>query len=151
VTMIDRDSLVSYGGRGIPYFVSGDVSELNQLRTTNFHAAMMDIINALANTAENIRAGRDRVIDVDQFAARFADRADYPLLSVLPDNNIYFALIFPKMGNMINAIRRDASPICVFWVCRAWRSLSKNILIAESRWMHGRRRSSVKTGEAPMT
>lgn len=37
VTMIDRDSLVSYGGCGIPYFVSGDVSEAKELQSTTFH------------------------------------------------------------------------------------------------------------------
>lgn len=37
VTMIDRDSIVSYGGCGIPYFISGDVSEATQLQTTSFH------------------------------------------------------------------------------------------------------------------
>ncbi len=36
VTMVDKDSLVSYGGCGIPYFISGDVSELKELRTTSF-------------------------------------------------------------------------------------------------------------------
>ena len=36
VTMIDRDSIVSYGGCGIPYFISGDVSDLRELRTTSF-------------------------------------------------------------------------------------------------------------------
>jgi NADPH-dependent 2,4-dienoyl-CoA reductase/sulfur reductase-like enzyme/rhodanese-related sulfurtransferase len=37
VTMIDRDSIVSYGGCGIPYYISGDVSEATQLQTTSFH------------------------------------------------------------------------------------------------------------------
>jgi len=36
VTMIDRDRIVSYGGCGIPYYVSGDVSELAELRSTSF-------------------------------------------------------------------------------------------------------------------
>ncbi|WP_243439092.1 FAD-dependent oxidoreductase [Fundidesulfovibrio soli] len=36
VTMIDRDSIVSYGGCGIPYFISGDVSDMRELRTTSF-------------------------------------------------------------------------------------------------------------------
>lgn len=36
VTMIDRDRIVSYGGCGIPYFISGDVSDLKELRTTSF-------------------------------------------------------------------------------------------------------------------
>ena len=37
VTMVDRDRLVSYGGCGIPYFVSGDVSEAKELQSTSFH------------------------------------------------------------------------------------------------------------------
>lgn len=37
VTMIDRSDIISYGGCGIPYFVSGDVSEARELRATSFH------------------------------------------------------------------------------------------------------------------
>ena len=37
VTLIDRDTAISYGGCGIPYFISGDVDEPNQLMTTSFH------------------------------------------------------------------------------------------------------------------
>ncbi|MBW1705478.1 MAG: FAD-dependent oxidoreductase, partial [Deltaproteobacteria bacterium] len=37
VTMIDRDNLISYGGCGIPYFISGDVSDHGQLQATSFH------------------------------------------------------------------------------------------------------------------
>lgn len=37
VTMIDKSDVISYGGCGIPYFVSGEVSESMQLRTTSFH------------------------------------------------------------------------------------------------------------------
>ncbi len=37
VTMVDRDSLISYGGCGIPYFVSGDVNEASELQSTSFH------------------------------------------------------------------------------------------------------------------
>ncbi len=37
VTMLDRDSLISYGGCGIPYFVSGDVADLKGLLSTSFH------------------------------------------------------------------------------------------------------------------
>ncbi|GFK93937.1 NADH peroxidase [Fundidesulfovibrio magnetotacticus] len=36
VTLIDRDAIVSYGGCGIPYYISGDVSDLRELRTTSF-------------------------------------------------------------------------------------------------------------------
>jgi NADPH-dependent 2,4-dienoyl-CoA reductase/sulfur reductase-like enzyme/rhodanese-related sulfurtransferase len=37
VTMIDRDDLISYGGCGIPYYVSGDVPDLKGLLNTSFH------------------------------------------------------------------------------------------------------------------
>ena len=37
VTMVDQDSLISYGGCGIPYYVSGDVSDESELRATSFH------------------------------------------------------------------------------------------------------------------
>jgi len=38
ITLVDQDSLVSYGGCGIPYYVSGDVSDEKELRSTSFHA-----------------------------------------------------------------------------------------------------------------
>lgn len=37
ITMVDQDSLISYGGCGIPYFVSGDVADEKELRSTSFH------------------------------------------------------------------------------------------------------------------
>lgn len=37
VTIIDRDQYISYGGCGIPYFISGDISDLRELMSTSFH------------------------------------------------------------------------------------------------------------------
>lgn len=37
VTMVDQDDLISYGGCGIPYYVSGDVSDESELRATSYH------------------------------------------------------------------------------------------------------------------
>jgi NADPH-dependent 2,4-dienoyl-CoA reductase/sulfur reductase-like enzyme/rhodanese-related sulfurtransferase len=37
VTLIDQDNLISYGGCGIPYYVSGDVADDSALRSTSFH------------------------------------------------------------------------------------------------------------------
>jgi len=37
VTMIDQSDLISYGGCGIPYYVSGDVSTPEELQSTSFH------------------------------------------------------------------------------------------------------------------
>lgn len=37
VILIDQDTYISYGGCGIPYYVSGDVSDEKELRSTSFH------------------------------------------------------------------------------------------------------------------
>lgn len=37
VILIDQDNLISYGGCGIPYYVSGDVADESALRSTSFH------------------------------------------------------------------------------------------------------------------
>ncbi len=37
ITLIDKDDLISYGGCGIPYYVSGDIPDENHLRETSFH------------------------------------------------------------------------------------------------------------------
>jgi NADPH-dependent 2,4-dienoyl-CoA reductase/sulfur reductase-like enzyme/rhodanese-related sulfurtransferase len=37
VTMIDKDSYISYGGCGIPYYVGGDVAEIEGLCSTSAH------------------------------------------------------------------------------------------------------------------
>jgi len=37
VTMVDKGGVISYGGCGIPYFVSGDVADASGLTTTSFH------------------------------------------------------------------------------------------------------------------
>ena len=37
VTMVDQGSIISYGGCGIPYFISGDVSDPSQLQATSFN------------------------------------------------------------------------------------------------------------------
>jgi len=37
VTLVDASKLIAYGGCGIPYYVSGDVSDHTQLQETSFH------------------------------------------------------------------------------------------------------------------
>jgi len=38
ITVVDRDSIISYGGCGIPYYVSGDIAEVKELCSTVYHA-----------------------------------------------------------------------------------------------------------------
>jgi NADPH-dependent 2,4-dienoyl-CoA reductase/sulfur reductase-like enzyme/rhodanese-related sulfurtransferase len=37
VTMLDQGEYISYGGCGIPYYISGDLSDIKELLTTSFH------------------------------------------------------------------------------------------------------------------
>ena len=37
VVIVDQDEYISYGGCGIPYFISGDVSSVEDLMSTSFH------------------------------------------------------------------------------------------------------------------
>lgn len=37
ITMVDKDQFISYGGCGIPYYVGGDVSEIQSLYSTSAH------------------------------------------------------------------------------------------------------------------
>ncbi|MBA3010345.1 MAG: pyridine nucleotide-disulfide oxidoreductase [Desulfobacula sp.] len=38
ITVIDRDNLISYGGCGIPYYVGGDIADIEGLYSTTSHA-----------------------------------------------------------------------------------------------------------------
>jgi NADPH-dependent 2,4-dienoyl-CoA reductase/sulfur reductase-like enzyme len=38
ITLIDRDTLISYGGCGIPYYIGGDIADLEGLYSTFAHA-----------------------------------------------------------------------------------------------------------------
>ena len=37
VTMVDQQEYISYGGCGIPYYISGDLSDIKELMSTSFH------------------------------------------------------------------------------------------------------------------
>ncbi len=37
VTLLDQDEYIAYGGCGIPYYISGDLSDVKELMTTSFH------------------------------------------------------------------------------------------------------------------
>lgn len=59
ITVIDQDSLISYGGCGIPYFISGDVADADALRSTSFDAVRDETFFAEAKGVDvrtNMRA-----------------------------------------------------------------------------------------------
>jgi len=86
VTMLDMSDLISYGGCGIPYYVSGDVPDAEALRTTAFHMIRdekffdevkgVDVMTRTRATMidrekkqvcyENVQTGETGVLDYDK-------------------------------------------------------------------------------------
>lgn len=64
VTIIDEDSLISYGGCGIPYYVSGDVSDESELRSTSFHMVRNENFFKEAKGVETLT--RTRALSIDR-------------------------------------------------------------------------------------
>ena len=86
ITVVDMDSLISYGGCGIPYYVCGDVSDESELRSTSFH--MVRDVDFFANakgievlirtkamsidrqnkklTVKNLDSGEEQQLDYDK-------------------------------------------------------------------------------------
>ena len=63
VTIIDQDSIISYGGCGIPYYVSGDVSDEKELRSTSFHVVRDEAFFAEAKGVTMLTRTRALAID----------------------------------------------------------------------------------------
>lgn len=66
VTVIDQDNLISYGGCGIPYFVSGDVSDEKELRNTSFHMTRDETFFLRAKGVTTLT--RTRALTIDRAA-----------------------------------------------------------------------------------
>ena len=63
VVVVDQDNLISYGGCGIPYFVSGDVSDEKELRSTSFHAVRDEVFFSAAKGVTMLTRTRALAID----------------------------------------------------------------------------------------
>ena len=63
VTVIDQDSLISYGGCGIPYYVSGDVADEKELRSTSFHMVRDEYFFDKAKGVKTLTSTRALAID----------------------------------------------------------------------------------------
>lgn len=63
VTVVDQDSLISYGGCGIPYYVSGDVADEKELRSTSFHMVRDEYFFEKAKGVKTLTSTRAISID----------------------------------------------------------------------------------------
>jgi NADPH-dependent 2,4-dienoyl-CoA reductase/sulfur reductase-like enzyme/rhodanese-related sulfurtransferase len=64
VTVVDQDSLISYGGCGIPYYVSGDVADEKALRSTSFHTVRDEAFFADAKGVQVLT--RTKALSIDR-------------------------------------------------------------------------------------
>ncbi|MEJ5300200.1 MAG: FAD-dependent oxidoreductase [Thermodesulforhabdaceae bacterium] len=64
VLLIDQDEYISYGGCGIPYFVSGEVSDVKELMSTSFH--MVRSPQFFRDVKEVEVRTQTRAIDIDR-------------------------------------------------------------------------------------
>jgi len=87
VTMVDQSDLISYGGCGIPYFVSGDVSDASQLQSTSFHMVrdanfFRDVkdIDVLINTGVLSIDRKNRTVRVKNVLTRREEDLSYDQL-----------------------------------------------------------------------
>ncbi|MBU1566077.1 MAG: FAD-dependent oxidoreductase, partial [Proteobacteria bacterium] len=63
VTVVDQDNLISYGGCGIPYYISGDVADEKELRSTSFHMLRDEYFFAKTKGVTTLTSTRALAID----------------------------------------------------------------------------------------
>ena len=64
VVIVDQDEYISYGGCGIPYFISGDISSVQELMSTSFH---MERTPKFFQDAKDVRVmTRTRALSIDR-------------------------------------------------------------------------------------
>jgi NADPH-dependent 2,4-dienoyl-CoA reductase/sulfur reductase-like enzyme/rhodanese-related sulfurtransferase len=87
VTLIDQDNLISYGGCGIPYYVSGDVSDEKELRSTSFHMLRDEYffekakgVRTLTSTRALAINRREKTVQVENVATGLTNTIPYDTL-----------------------------------------------------------------------
>ncbi|MGA9756368.1 MAG: FAD-dependent oxidoreductase [Desulfobaccales bacterium] len=73
VTMVDQGEYISYGGCGIPYYISGDLSDIKELMSTSFHMLRTPEFFDGAKDVRVRTRTRALAIDRDQKLVRLRD------------------------------------------------------------------------------
>ena len=105
ITLIDQGTYISYGGCGIPYFVGGDVADMNGLRTTvagvvRDEAFFSELkgVNAICHTralsidrkaktvlVENVKTGEQSTMSYDKLVIATGAR---PIIPAIPGTDL---------------------------------------------------------------
>ncbi|MBC8208261.1 MAG: FAD-dependent oxidoreductase [Desulfobulbaceae bacterium] len=125
VTIIDQDTLISYGGCGIPYYVSGDVSDESELRATSFHmvrdeaffknAKGVDVLSGTRAVAidrqnkqvkvQSVASGEEREIPYDKLMLATGSQ---PFVLPIPGNDLDGVFTISNLHKAIEIKRRIA-------------------------------------------
>ncbi len=109
VTMIDRDTYISYGGCGIPFYVGGDVADVKELLSTSFHmvrdpqffkgAKGVDVLTATEATAidrqakivkiKSLQTGEESELPYDKLMIATGARASVPPIPGADAEGVY--------------------------------------------------------------
>ena len=108
VTVIDQDSVISYGGCGIPYYVSGDVADEKELRSTSFHMLRDEFFFAKAKGVKTLTSTRALSIDRTRKSVQVEDlptgkRSDIPYDTLLLATGSQ-PVILPIPGNTADGV-----------------------------------------------
>lgn len=108
VTLVDQDSLISYGGCGIPYYVSGDVADEKELRSTSFHMLRDEFFFEKAKGVRTLTSTRALAIDRAQKTVTVANLASGEQ-QILAYDNLLLAtgsqpVILPIPGNDLDGV-----------------------------------------------
>ncbi len=108
VTLIDRDNLISYGGCGIPYYVSGDVADESTLRETSFHVVRDEFyfqnykgIETLTSTEVLSINREEKTIDLREIKTGRSRRMSYDTLMLATGSK---PCIIPIPGNDLDGV-----------------------------------------------
>ena len=125
VTLVDQDSLISYGGCGIPYYVCGDVSDEAELRSTSFHMVRDETffrqakgVNVLTRTralaidrkektvqVKNLDSGEERELSYDKLMLATGAR---PFVLPIPGNDLDGVFTIANLHKAIEIKKRIA-------------------------------------------
>jgi len=89
ITVVDRDNLISYGGCGIPYYVGGDIADIEGLCSTSFHVVRdakffrdSKGVNVLTGVEAVSINRKEKKIDVQYMADGKKDSLEYDKLVI---------------------------------------------------------------------
>lgn len=125
VIVIDQDSLISYGGCGIPYYVSGDVADEKELRSTSFHMLRDEFffekakgVKTMTSTralsinrkeksvlVENLKTGEQQTLNYDQLLLAMGSQ---PFTLPIPGNELDGVFTISDMHKAIEIKSRIA-------------------------------------------